>query len=395
MYAIDLSTRQLGVQFQLPPTEGWVSDVFEVSDGVIFARAGHLTPLASMDTACQQASFLNVKPPSQAGCIERQEPNVFYALDEADKRVVWTYDLGDDNRTLGGFHAVGNGIIAHFSAAGLLTVIGRTGASIVPIVDVSSLYPAPGAAVSVDFRSSRAGVQGAPTSVHAIWEGDAGADHPGDAPLTYAFASAGDHTARFQLRNDAGQVSEAEIIFHVGATPPQNPTFLEDAFSQENQNSTFFAIGLALTGAGAVVGYARVRRDRTRLTKELKSVETTYEATKERPLDCEAALAECKAHARRLLLAGKFTDAQFALLEKRVDELSASVRLSTLEDKIDFLPVGIAKTLRAMLADGRITGWEHRSIMAAIEHDTILTGEQKERVRRLVDDWFARDTQTK
>lgn len=103
---------------------------------------------------------------------------------------------------------------------------------------------------------------------------------------------------------------------------------------------------------------------------------------------------ERKAHCRGLLMDGKLDEAQFAVLESRVSELARDLRVSALDDRFDFLPYGLVKSLRDMLADGRVSAWERKHVVRALDEDDVLTKAQKKKVRDLVDGWFRRDAGT-
>ena len=150
--------------------------------------------------------------------------------------------------------------------------------------------------------------------------------------------------------------------------------------------------GLLATGAFAGFGVLRLQRRRERFQRELRAVEHAFAMTRERAADCEAALAERKAHCRGLFLDGRLEEGQFALLERRIDELRASVRLQVLDARLEFLPLGMVRALQGMLEDGRISAWEHRHFRDALQRDRFLTHAQKRQVQDLIDEWFARDS---
>ncbi|HLE96363.1 MAG TPA: hypothetical protein VI997_03250, partial [Candidatus Thermoplasmatota archaeon] len=186
----------------------------------------------------------------------------------------------------------------------------------------------------------------------------------------------------------ANESASEVLLVHVGAT---KPTFLENAFKAENQNATFFVLGIAGTAIGGVVGLARLQRRRGALEHELRILEHEYERTRARPLECERALAERKSRARTLLIERKLDESQCHLLERRIDDLTRTLRLHELSDLLDLLPRGMAHALEEVLADGRVTTWERRSFLEVLEHDRVMPPEMKVRVRALIDEWYARD----
>ncbi|HLE96675.1 MAG TPA: hypothetical protein VI997_04825, partial [Candidatus Thermoplasmatota archaeon] len=145
---------------------------------------------------------------------------------------------------------------------------------------------------------------------------------------------------------------------------------------------------------GGAVGLARLERRRGRLKRELAAIEAIVQRTKDDPPAFEAALAERRARANGLLVDGKIDEAQFAVLKGRLEEVAGQVRLSALDERFHFLPYGMVQTLREMLADGKITRWEREHFVSALERDTMLNAEQKEKVRDLIEGWFQRDAGT-
>ncbi|HLE96734.1 MAG TPA: hypothetical protein VI997_05120, partial [Candidatus Thermoplasmatota archaeon] len=66
--------------------------------------------------------------------------------------------------------------------------------------------------------------------------------------------------------------------------------------------------------------------------------------------------------------------------------------LGALDERFQFLPLGMVEQLRDMLEDGRVTRWEREHFLTALERETTMHPEQKAAVRRLVDEWFERDS---
>ncbi|HLE96967.1 MAG TPA: PQQ-binding-like beta-propeller repeat protein [Candidatus Thermoplasmatota archaeon] len=347
-----------------------------------------------------------------AQSISDDGEDALYALDADDGRIQWRHDLSKPMTSVrsrigpvesptgrnitfaetGIRFSVGEGIIAvaHVRGPldGNLTILGRTAASLAPVADVSSEYPSVGDEVTVDLSGTAPGLFGPATSFRTDWGDGEVTEWQSSPVLTHAYAEDGDKVARLMARNDANQTSSVLMTFHVGAT---EPNFLATAFQADNQDVTFGVLGLTGTAVGGAYGLTRLTSRRRRLTREMRLVDDAYAKTKDRAAECEAALAERKAHARGLLLDGKFDESQFSVLKRHIDDLARNLRLSTLDQRFDFLPHGMVRTLRDMLSDGRVSEWEHRHFLEALERDTMLTPEYKARVRELVDSWFDRD----
>jgi hypothetical protein len=272
-----------------------------------------------------------------------------------------------------------------------VTVLGETRASPVVHAQASSEFPAPGADVSVDLSGTTAGAFGPATTFRADWGDGTLTDWQSEPFLAHAYAEAGDHMARFQVGNDAGQTSSQVVVLHVGGTPPPRLNPIQQAFAPENQDATWGVIGLVVAAAGTLYGFTRLRRRRSRLAQQLDALEAAYAGTCSDPPACEAALARERAAARALLVEGKLDEAHFAVLDRRIDELRAQFRQDVLEHQLDFLPARLLRDLRAALADGRISSLERRHVLDALERDPTLTPDYKAMVRRLVEEWHARD----
>ncbi|MGQ0536494.1 MAG: outer membrane protein assembly factor BamB family protein [Methanobacteriota archaeon] len=285
-------------------------------------------------------------------------------------------------------YGVGDGVIVVAARDGNVTVLGEAPAGLRADPRPASAYPRVGETVVVDLGDSVPGLFGPATRFRAEWGDGTVGDGQSSPRHEHVYPDAGERVARFSVANDAGQTASATVAFHVGAPVP---TLLSTAFDAEHQNTTFFFLGLVMTGVIGILGVARVQARRSRLARELAAIDDVYRRTKSRPSDCQAALTERKAHARGLLADGNLEEGQFAVLERHIEELSASVRLGTLRDEFGFLPLSLAHALEEILADARITRWEHQTFVEALEREPTLPPEQKQKVRALIADWFARD----
>jgi hypothetical protein len=103
-------------------------------------------------------------------------------------------------------------------------------------------------------------------------------------------------------------------------------------------------------------------------------------------------LKERRRHARSMFEAGKIDEIQLETLARRIDEHSRQSRLEILDDRFRFLPHGIVVMLRGMIEDNRLSPMERANAIAAIEREEGLTAAQKEKAKRLVDEWFRTDS---
>jgi outer membrane protein assembly factor BamB len=359
-----------------------------VADDTLLATVGYGSPYLSTS---QTEPVLG--PPS-----DEQGRRTFHSIAIATGEVVWTLDLNETPSPDGRSFDVGaapfvasyaDGRLIIGGSDGTVRLIGHTSASMDVEIDANAKYPKVGSEVRVDLGRTSPGLQGDATMFRAHW-GDGSTSAWQQSPsFTHSYAAAGDVVARFEAANEAGQSSSETVTFHVGGSPP---TILETWFARENQDVTFFVLGLAITLLGALLGLAGAARHRRRLARELHDLEAVYAATQDRPLDCEAALAERKAHARTLLLRRRLTENDYNVLAARIDELSLGTRHKTLKSDLAFLPYSIHESLRQLLSDGRVTRWERDHFAAALKQDRLLSREQKAAVMRQVDQWLKQDS---
>lgn len=77
---------------------------------------------------------------------------------------------------------------------------------------------------------------------------------------------------------------------------------------------------------------------------------------------------------------------------KRIDELSRILRLGTIEQQFQCFPFSMLRSLRAILEDRHVSAPAYEHFMQALANEPSMTPEYKERVEKLIEDWFARDS---
>lgn len=210
----------------------------------------------------------------------------------------------------------------------------------------------------------------------------------------FQYATTGLRTVRVTAVFGDGRTATAERTLDVGGTPPTPPadrTFLEQAFARQNQDLTFGILGIAIALGGGVAAYARMRTRRYRLRHEVAAIEHSAAALSDDAERAEAVLADHRSRIRTMALTGKLDHAEANLLERRLDEFVRQARLDALETRFPFLTVGMARALKGMLADTRISSPERQTVLETLERDADLTEDQKGRLRRQVEAWFDAD----
>lgn len=251
-----------------------------------------------------------------------------------------------------------------------------------PTLTLSDTYPAPGRLVTLRVAAP-GGAIAERTLVRwgdGAWEDLAGADlieHAYPTPARYEILV----TQQFV----DGRTGTASAVVEVGGTPL---TTMQRVFSPENQNWTFFVLGLAVTGIGATAGVLRLRRSRRAFERASRALDELARAS---PSLFEDGLHVTMGQARMLAADGTMSAVQLAVIERRAIDLTSKLRKSLLRDEFSFLPTPLFLLLEEMLADGRITTWEHRHFLTAVDHEASLDPGQKARVQALVRRWLDTD----
>ncbi len=299
--------------------------------------------------------------------------------------------------------ALADGLLAYTAIAPgrsqQLVALGRAKASIQPDILIPDLYPAVGKPARLDLTGTRAGALSATTDVRVEWDDGAAADQRGlgtGGVFEHTYDEPGDRIVRIVLSNEAGQSAVEERTLHVGGVPPPQPVtvspdFVTTQFAPENQNRTYFLLGVAATAAGGLWGLLRLQRKRARLRKEMARLDDAYQRLRGQPDLCEDGLREAHVRLRRELAEGRLEEAQFSVLDRHLEHLQRQGRLDLVEEELGFLPMAMVKHLKGLLGDGRIERWERRHFVDALDRDHNLTAAQRARVRKLVDGWLARD----
>ncbi len=322
-------------------------------------------------------------------CCGSGTPDPLVRIDLEQARTVHALpvaDLGDGRENIQ-LTPLSNppGLLAWHDQTGRAALLAVADERLRPAMSLSTTYPAVGEPVRLEATAPDA------QALQVGWgDGRRVQVAPGEATET-TFDEEGLRTLRVTAVYEDGTTATAETVLHVGGTPPQDLNALQTAFARENQDLTFGVLGLLVALIGGLIAIGRRRRKRGILQTELDAIEQAYAMTREDPRACTEALAERRVHCRGLLLDGRLDEGQYAILEKRIEELSGKVRLGILDERFDYLPLGMVRRLEQMLADGQVSVWEREHFEQVLSQDGFLTEAQKGEVRALVDAWFSDD----
>lgn len=327
-------------------------------------------------------------------------------FDIRDGSLLFSDPLGDFERGMS--LAVASGLLVGVSGNARVAVIGTTGASPQPDVRLPDAYPAFGEALSIDLSASSPGALAEGLQFRVDW-GDGSAEpwsnstryeHAYDAPPGYdpddpvAVASLDPIVGAVHVRNSAGQEALQTFTVYPGMPAPrlsEDEPLLSRAFAQENQEATFFLLGVLLTMLTASFGAWRLSSKRRRLRAELAHVEEQEKIGRRDAGEAEKGLRLLEGRATDLLAMRKLEEAQYAVLSDRIQTARRRIRVGIIEDDFGFLPLKVARRLQAMLTDGTLEAWEHEAIAEAVESESGLSAAHRKATLQQVDAWFKAD----
>jgi outer membrane protein assembly factor BamB len=324
---------------------------------------------------------------------EASEPDgaTLYLVDASDGRVIDHAPAPEAG--IGTHLAAGDGLVvaAGFTNATRIVVYGEPLAGIGLDVRLADRYPPAGRPVQLDLSGTRPGVQDGNTTYRIDW-GDGIQDPWDNEPVReHEYVPGPSYTIVVQATNEAGQEARATFDVFPGMRDPNARTFLETAFASENQETSFFVLGVILTLLFAAFSVARLRRKRGLLRKELAAADAIVARHRDDPDTMRERLREHRLRARRLFLDGRLDEGSTGILERHIDELLRDHRLSRVEADLAFLPHGLFRSMQEMLRDARVTQLERNNFLIALAADTHLTAGEKKRVERHVETWHRED----
>ena len=275
------------------------------------------------------------------------------------------------------FQPLENGELVVFTLDGRLFRLGNADPQIVPRVDVSHAYPDPRDAVDVDIADPVAG------ATYIVAWGDDTIEEGGTS-WSHRYGSPGTRTLRVTALYADGRTATTERAIHVGATPPPD-TFLARQFSSENQERTFFVLGIVVTLLGALIAFLVRRRRRGRLGDELRRLEEIRERGRRDPA---TAIRDLGLYRERLLgevRAHKLDDAQFNTLEARANVVFSALRTRLLGPLAGRISADFRHALDVVLHDGRVDAEELSALRGALDAERDLASDERARLAAMLE----------
>lgn len=264
---------------------------------------------------------------------------------------------------------------------GDLILLGRADPAIVPDVGISSAYPPLGDAFEIRFeRPSGA------KSMHVVW-GDGQFDEVEGDRAQHAYTAEGRFTPMLTVVYGDNRTATRAMSIDVGGTPPVQLTTVQRAFSPENQNFTFFLLGLAFTGGGVLFAALLRRQRHTRLAEEERKLRAVIDASLLDPTKGLAALESHRAHLKDQHTRRRLDDAQYGLLDQRCVRAMKSARYRLLGSALNKLSPHFRRLLDTALEDGQVTTGEMAALVSALEEESALSQAERDRLRALLASW--------
>ncbi|MHB8633239.1 MAG: PKD domain-containing protein [Thermoplasmatota archaeon] len=208
----------------------------------------------------------------------------------------------------------------------------------------------------------------------------------GGATVPHSFAEGGDHDVRLTAVYPDGRTATTSHTIHVGQSAP-NCGLLCQAFKQENQNYTFFVLGLFLTIVGAGFTAIAATRGRRRLERYLRQLDIIRKEGRLEPLVAIRDLHNFRAGLRYELGRGKLQDGQYALIDRHGTELLAILRQRMLGTFLSRVSEGFRHALDLALMDGVIEERERQTLVHAAQKEGALSPSERAALVKTIQGW--------
>lgn len=271
-----------------------------------------------------------------------------------------------------------------WDANGEAVLLAPTPTSAAPALEASTLYPATQQAVVLDLALPDGAPEG--TQLLLAWgDGTLQEVAPGEASRSYA--TGGDTTVRLSAVAPDGRTATTSLVLHVGQSAPRARSLLETLFAAENQNYTFFAIGVLTTVVGAVLTAVGVAKGRKRIDRRLRELDAIQDSGRGDTFAAVRRLHDYRLERRRDLAHGHLSDAQYTVLERHADLVLQLLRSRILGGFVGRVSERFSHALDTALADGSFDDAEARDLEALVKDEGALTEPERRRLRDLVQSW--------
>lgn len=283
-------------------------------------------------------------------------------------------------------NVLSDGSLLAWDASGHGAVLGVNRDLARPALTVETDYPEVGAPFGVHVARGEAASANA--TLYLAWDrhnGNVEAVQDG-ARLDGSFDKEGPHTLRLTAVYPDGRTATATHVVFVGAEEPRENLF-DTAFAQENQNYTFFAIGLFLSALGALLALLGRHKGRNRMEREFRLLDKVREDGRRDPFGAVRGLHEYREHLRDALTRGRLEEPQYTVLEAAAGGVLELLRQRILGGFIGRVSSAFSHTLDLALQDGTIDEGEAKSLLGQAHKEPKLTADEKKRLEFMVRSW--------
>lgn len=279
---------------------------------------------------------------------------------------------------------LGDGRMLLWSGAGTAVLLAPAPEHLRPRIELENAFPAAGQEFGLV-----ATVAGQTRAMSVAW-GDGVLDRaePG-ARLVHAYELPGRRVVRVSALYPDNRTGTAEAIVHVGADPPQELTVIQEAFSPDRQETTFFLLGLAMTAVGGAFALLKRRGRRSRLQTDLEALERIRALGRTDAFAAARELGAFRTRIKRDLAEGTLDDAQYTALSHEAVRLLASLRLRLVGSLQARLGPEFRHLLETALEDGAVTADETAALRAALAAERGISPAERERLDALIAAWSA------
>lgn len=263
---------------------------------------------------------------------------------------------------------------------GRYTLLGASDPALGATIQVSDAYPPQGSPVGIEVRAPE-------DAALALGFGDGTFEPLTGAPVTHAYPARGKHIVSATALYPDGRTATSELVIDVGGTPPAELNAIQVAFSDDNQELTFFLLGIALTGGGALFAALLRRRRHSRLTREEALLRHIIDESLPNPTTGLARLEAHRGHLRDEHARRRLDDAQYGLLDHRTVRAMKSARYRLLGSALNKLSPHFRRLLDTALEDGQVTTGEMAALVSALEDEGALSAAEKGKMRDLLAGW--------
>lgn len=365
--------------------------VVATATGAVVYPAGDLTrPMIWAGYEGSSVEQLILSPPGDAYALVSRPTREGYArdllrIDLASARTIDRLPLALGEPTGGGAPRIlplGEGRLLAFTHTGHAALLAPSAPEMRPLVEVDNLYPAAGEDLQLVAQVDREIRE----LVVAWGDGVLDTASPG-APATHAYDAPGRRVVRVVAVYPDNRTGTAQTILFVGGTPPQELNAMQRAFAPENQEITFFLLGIAATAVGGGIAFARRTKRKSRLHADLVELDRLREVGRLDPFDAVRRLALFRGRIKGDLANGALDDAQYAALSSEAMRLLGTLRLRLIGGLEGRPSPSFQHMLETALEDGQVSAEEQRALVAALGREPALTEGDRARLGSLIASW--------